>query len=442
MKNLITLLLITFTLVSKTHSQADNYNLSSKNLHKKVRKTIEHFYKYDEASGGFVKTSVNINRYNDDENLIESYSLYNSKYSESTPVKKIYNYNSDGLLMSTKDISDKRGNYSTEYKLTYDKKDNLIKSESIYKDGSKFYSVFKNDKKGRVINKKEYSKANALTADINYTYKGDTKTANRTSFSSTDGSIIGNYITTYEDGIKTAYKSESKYGKSSNTYEYDKEGNLSATNFSGKTKSRSTYDYVYDKKDNWVKHHTRSGKYQYFYFREIHFANGDVSGSVDFDKQFINRLGNFANVEVVPLKMEEKKNITNNDKNNSTNSSYLKNKTWNFEYVYLKEAVKKLSGTLALKTINDSNLKLNSDAVFTVKFSTSTFNFNLKVNSFKTLDDKYEFKLSNSNNETGLLWIYKKLKSLKDEDSGDVFKVNGLFVMKEKDGSTMSFYIK
>ena len=50
---------------------------------------------------------------------------------------------------------------------------------------------------------------------------------------------------------------------------------------------------VYDRKDNWVKKHYRSGKYQYFYFREIYFKNGDVTGSTDFDRRFINKHGNF-----------------------------------------------------------------------------------------------------------------------------------------------------
>lgn len=440
MKKITIVLFVLSAFITKGYSQAEDFNLTSKNLHKKVRKTIQHYYSYSKESGGFVKTSVNIHRFNDSGNLIETYYLYNSKYSESTPVKKMYNYNSDGLLMNTKDISDKRGKYSAENKYTYNRKNKLIKKESVYKDGSKNYSIFINDKKGRVINKKEYNKKDMITAEVNYTYKGNKKIANRTSFSSTDGSIIGNYITTFNDDVKVFYKSESKYGKSSTTYQYDKEGNLLTTNYTGEKNSKTSYDYVYDRKGNWIKKHYRSGKYQYFYFREIYFDNGDVTGSTDFDKRFINKLGNFDNVEVVPLKKKEKKSTTTTT--SKTNSSYLKNKTWNFNYVFVKDNLKKLTGTVALKTLYDSNLKLNSETTFTVKFAQSTFSFNLTVTSFDTLDDKYEFKFTNSNNETGLLWIYKKLKPLKDEVTGDIFNVNGLFLMKEKDGSAMSFYLK
>lgn len=439
MKNLATVILIFLALAFKGYSQTENYNLDSQNLHKKVRKTIEHYYKYDDESGGFVRTSIDINRYNDDENLIETYSLYNSKYSDNEPVKKLYNYNADDLLISTKDISDSRGAYSTEYKFTYDRDDYLIKSESVYKDGSKFYSVFKNDKKGRILNKKEYNKDNKLTADVNYSYNGGDKTENRTSFSTKDGSIIGTYTSIFKDNKLISYKSESTYGNSITTYEYDKEGNTIASNYSGTTNSKSTYDYEYDKKDNWIKKHYRSGKYQYFYFREIHFDNGDVTGSTNFDEQFINRLGNFGNVAVVELKKVEKKEnpITTN-----TNSSVVNDKTWDFDYVYVGDAVKKLAGTVALKNINSNSLQIGTEGSFTISFSSSTFNFNLKVNTFTTLDDKYEYTFSNENNESGLLWIYKNLKPLKDTPSGASFDVNGLFLMKEKDGSSMSFYLK
>jgi hypothetical protein len=440
MKNLLYLFFISFFYIFTINGQTEEYNLKSKNLHKKVRKTIEHYYKYDDESGGFVKTSVNIDRYNDDGFLQETYSLYNSKFSKSTPVKKLYNYNSNGLLIGTQDISDNKSKYSTEYKFIYDSKDNLIKRESIYKDGSKYYTVYKNDRKGRVLNKKEYNKKEKLTAEVNYSYKGKKTTETRTSFSSSDGSIIGNYITTYNGGIKTDYKSESKYGNSSNKYEYDKKGNLISSSFSGKTSSRNTYDYIYDKKDNWIKKHYRSGKYQYFYFREIHFDNGDVTGNTNFDKQFINRLGNFANVEVVPLKKKELKKV---NKNNVDKKGFsLSDKNWDFEYVYLNKKVTKLKGTLALKINNNSTLDLNSKSSYTIQFKGSTFTFNFNVSNYEKLEDKYKWTLSNTNNESGILQLFKTKKVLKDKGSGDDFFVNGLLTIVEKSGSTMSFYLK
>jgi hypothetical protein len=441
MKNSAILIFILTAFVFEGYSQTEKYNLESKNLHRKVRKTIEHYYKYDKESGGFVKGSVNIDRYNNDGNLIETYYLYNSKYSENTPVKKLYNYNSDELLMGTKDISDKKSKYSSEYKFTYNKKGHLIKRESVSTDGSKYLTVFKNDRKGRVINEKQYNKKDKLTADINYTYKGNIKTENKTSYSSTDGSIIGNYVTTFNNNVKTLYKSDGKYGNSSTNYTYDKEGNLLTSNYSGKTSSKNTYDYVYDKKDNWIKKHYRSGKYQYFYFREIYFENGDVTGSTEFDKRFINRLSNFANVEVVALKKAEKKKSPVNN-TSKTNSAELKNKTWSFDYVYLKEAVKSLKGSVALELLNSSTLKLNADATMTIHFSSNTFSFDLTTKSYKELDDKYQWKLSNSKGESALIWVYKKTKLLKDDALNVNFNVNGLFIMKEANGSSMTMYLK
>jgi len=90
MKNCISFLFILFVAISSVFSQTELYNLESQRLHKRVRKTIEHYYNYDEESGGFVKTSVNINTYNNDGNLVENYSFYEGKYGEPKPVKKTY----------------------------------------------------------------------------------------------------------------------------------------------------------------------------------------------------------------------------------------------------------------------------------------------------------------------------------------------------------------
>ena len=82
MKNFITSLFILFVAIFSSFGQKELYNLESQKLHKKVRKTIEHYYNYDEESGGFVKTSVNINMYNNDGNLAENYSFYDGKYGD------------------------------------------------------------------------------------------------------------------------------------------------------------------------------------------------------------------------------------------------------------------------------------------------------------------------------------------------------------------------
>ena len=115
MKHFINLVFIFCISNLCTFGQTEAYNLASQNLHKKVRKTIEHYYYYDEESGGFVKTSVNINMYNDGGNLIETYSFYDGKYGEPKPVKKVYKYNSKGQLTEITDISDEIGKYSSNY---------------------------------------------------------------------------------------------------------------------------------------------------------------------------------------------------------------------------------------------------------------------------------------------------------------------------------------
>ena len=437
MKKAILLFLFLFIFIFKNFSQAEKYNLASKKLHKKVRKTIQHYYLYDKESGGFVKKAVNIYRYNSDGNLIETYYLYNSIYSDAKATKKMYNYNSKGLLINTKNVSDHFDKYSSEYKFTYDKKGSLTKKESIYNNGDTSYTTYVNDKKGREISNKSYNKKGKLTSESNTTYNGNKKINIYTGYSSKDGSITGNYTTNYRNNLRTKYLSNGKYSNSKTSYTYDKNDNIiKSVNIGKKKTSETNYDYVYDKKNNWVKKHYRSGKYQYFYFREIYFENGDVTGSSNFDKQFINRLGNFDNVEVVALKKKEKKTSKNK------NSSYIKNKTWNFDYVYLSDKVKKLVGTIDLKIKDFGNLKRNSNVDFNIKFKSNNFTFSFIVDDYKELEDKYQWTLTNNKKETGVLYVFKKEKVLKDKGSSNDFYVNGLLTIVEKTKSSMSFYLK
>lgn len=434
--NLLLFLLITFCF--NGFSQAEKYNLASENLHKNVRKTIEHHYIYDENSKGFIKKSVNINNYNNDGNLIENYFLYISEYTSGTPTKKRYNYNSNKLLISTKDISDSPGKYSTNSVYTYNRKGNLIKHESIYTDGSKFYSIYINDRKGRVISEKKYSKRNKLNAEVKYSYNGNKRTETKTSYNSKDGSIIGTYTNVYNDNMKISYNSISKYGSRSSTFEYDKEGNISKTNQKSKKTTITTHDYVDDKKDNWVKKHSKTENYQYFYFREIYFENGDVTGSSQFDRIFINRHGNFANVAVVPLKKKEikKTNYTN------TNPSTFKMNKWNFDYVYLKSEIKKLVGSIEIKTTNNANLTNDSNTDFTIEFVGKKFNLNYNVNDYTDSNDMYEYHFKSDNGGTALLRIYKKEKKLNDKKLGVDFYINALFTLKEVGQEMISLYLK
>ena len=441
MKKLSILLFLLAAFQFNSFSQTETYNLESQNLHKNVRKVIDHQYSYDKNSGGFVKKSVSIKSYNNDGNLIETYYLYNSIYSDSNPTKKLYNYNSKGLITSTKDISDVLGKYSSHYVFSYDKKRNLIKRESISKDGSKYYSVYKNDRKGRVINKKEFNKTNKLTAEVNYTYKGSKRTENRTSFSSKDGSISGNYITVFKGNVKNSYTANSKYGNSNTNYQYDKKGNIINSEYKGKTNSTNSYNYVYDKKDNWVKKHYRSGKYQYFYFREIYFKNGDVTGSSQFDRTFINRHGNFDNVTVVPLKKKElkKKNKTNNTVNYSTEMPVFSYKNWEYTFVNMNEKISDVSGNVNLTVTDNSKLSKGNTVKFKVEINgAETKNLSYTVNSYffdkKTKRHFWALK-STSNNTKGTLCLFKNPQTLRSKN------VKGLLIVG-KEGSQISFYLQ
>lgn len=417
-------------------SQVENYNLDSENLHKKVRKTIDHFYNYDTKSGGFVKRSVSIKRYNDEGNLVETYYLYNGSYAKATPVKTLYNYNSKKQLISTKDISDIKSKYSSYKQFIYDQNGNLTKQETVYEDGSKSYINFQYDNKNRNTRKENYSSTGKLNSETSISYNGKDYTEVLTSYSTKDGSVIGNYTTEYKNDLKTTYKANSKYSDSNTTYDYDNNNNIKKTVNTGKTTFTTTYDYEYDNKDNWVKKHNRSGKYQYFYFREIILDNGKTTGSVNFDRDFINLHGNFNNVAVVPLVMDVIK-----EENKST--PFIVGKPHSFEYALIADVLYNLKGDFILTSANGSTtLKKDDLAFLTVTLKDKDYKYNFNLTKFTELNDKYEWVFNNTNGNKAIYWQYKKETSLKDNKTGIVVKTNSALSIYEVDQPDMSMYFK
>lgn len=438
MKKFITTLFILSVGIFQSFGQAEMYNLQSKNLNKKVRKTIEHYYNYDEESGGFVKSSVNIERFNNDGNLVETYYLFDGKYGDSKPVKKSYNYNSKGQLLGTTDISDEVSNYSSDFGCFYDSKGYLTKIETNYKSGGGSYTIYTNDKNGREISTKTYDKKNYLTSETNTSYNGKNKTNVYTSYSSKDGSIIGNYTTIYENGIKTAYISKSNYSDSKVSYTYDKFGNQIKSEDIGTDKSYiTTYDYEYDKRDQWIKKHYRSGKYQYFYFREIHYDNGEVSGSADFDKQFINKFGNFPNVNVVSMVKKDLKNNTNNTNKNSGMPT-IGNSNWTYTYVNMKDAISDISGAIFLTVSQKSKLEAGAKASFVVEITgaeTKTLDYNVNEYYYDEPTKRHFWLMKTTNNVSdGTLCIFQTPMVLREKT------VKGLLMMGAEDNK-ITFYL-
>lgn len=438
MKKFITTLFILSIGIFQSFGQAEMYNLTSQNLNKKVRKTIEHYYNYDEESGGFIKTSVNINRYNDFGNLAETYSVYDGKYGEPKPVKKLYNYNSKGQLISTTDISDEIGTYSSDLVYSYDSSGNLTKKETVYKSGGGSYSIFTFDSKGREIKEKYFDKSGKMTSENTTSYSGKNKTTVFVSYSSQDGSIIGTYTTIYENGIKTTYISKGKYSDNKATYTYDKFGNLLSSVDVGKDKTHTTtYDYFYDNKDNWVKKHYRSGKYQYFYFREIHFDDGEVSGSAEFDRQFINKFGNFPNVNVVSVVKKDLKNNTNNTNKNSGMPT-ISNTNWNYTYVNMKDKISDISGRVFMSISGKSRIETGAKASFTVEITgaeTKILDYNVNDYYYDEASKRHFWLMKTTNNVSdGTLCIFQTPMVLREKT------VKGLLMMGAEDNK-ITFYL-
>ena len=442
---LTSIALISFSFFA--NAQTDAYNLESQNLHKKVKKTIDHYYSYDKTSGGFVKKSVSIKNYNDDGNLAETYYLYNGTYSTSdNPTKKLYHYNSDNQLLKIEDVSDVKSKYASDTEFHYDNDGNLIKKESIYKDGSKSYTKYDYNRRGKVIRIESYGSKGKLSSETSVSYKGSRRIEKRTSYSTKDGSIYGTYTTTYKNDVKEKYTSESKYSNSTTSYEYDKYGNLKESISKGKKTNIYKYDYVYDKKDNWIKKHYRSGKYQYFYFREIILTNGDITGSTSFDRNFINRHGNFNNVAVVPLVKKKSSYTKKSNNSNSTttnvnnNSNYgmpsFRYKNWSFKYVNMNKKVSGITGTVNLSVESGSKMSNNATVKIAVNIDGSEpRSGNYTVQSYSDLGKQHQWKIkSNSKGVVSTLYIFKEKKTVKG------MNLDGLLIMGQGD-KAITFYL-
>lgn len=431
-------------------AQTNTYNLKAQNLHKKVRKTIEHYYTYDKRSGGFVKKSVYINNYDDDGRLVETYSLYNSSFSKNNnPIKTLYNYNGNGQLISTQDISDYTNKYSFHYEFTYNNNGNLIKREAIYKDGRKSRTLYEYGRRDRLSKKTAYNTDGKLSSETAVTHNGDERTEIRSSYNTKDGSMNGTYTTVFDDHKKVSYTSESKWGNTTTTYTYDDNDNLLKSIARGKSTTTNTYNYVYDNKDNWVKKHYRSGKFHYFYFREIHFENGDVTGSSDFDRVFINRHGNFDNVAVVPLKLWKsntaKKNNSNSyvNTNNRSSMPVFSNKFWKYTYANFQGKVTSMSGTVSLRVTNNDRLAKGSSVSITVSINdggkdiTGTY----IVKSYLDLGKGNHFWSLESTNKkvSASLSYYERAQYVKARN----INVSGIFLMKDiQKGQNISLYLE
>lgn len=415
MKKLTYICIAMFLATTFGFAQSEAYNVSSRNLNKKVRKTIKHYYTYDKNSGGFVKKAVTINSYNDDGYLTESYYLYNSVYSDGSPTKKRYNYNSDNQIMSIENISSKKTKYSSDIRFIYDSRGHIKTKETVYEDGSKYIERYQTDKKGRIVKKESYNKKNQLSSETDIRYNGAMRTETRTSYSTKDGSINGTYTTVYKNDKSISYTSDSKWSNSTSNYEYDNKGNLVKTVSRGKKTNTYTYNYEYDNKGNWTKQHYKSTTFDSFYFREIIFKNGKVTGSTNFDRNFINRNANYDNVSVVPLK--KKSSTTTTKKTNPYMPSFTY-KSWTYSFINMNDKVSSISGTVKLDVIDNSRMSVGSHIKLRVKIEgNQETSGKYEVVDYKSQTDQYKWTIrSVTKNVNSTLYIFKEKKTVKGMD--------------------------
>ncbi len=221
-----------------------------------------HFYKGKKRGESFLK-------YDENDNLLESKSLYKDRW-----LKTIYKYDeSNNLLEEIKDLGD--GKTPDKILYNYDKKNNLIKLTNLYGDVKKGVNyTYSYDSKGNQIEKIEYYKSDLR---IKITFKYD-ELGNKIEFKRYDGDkkLLDDEYYTYDasgklieektydswDDVYIIFKY--KYDESDNLIEssaYNSDGSLSTHGtYKGDGKGnkirqdgRRIYEIDYDSKGNWVK---------------------------------------------------------------------------------------------------------------------------------------------------------------------------------------------
>ena len=440
MKKIIFLFIGVLAISNNNYAQSELFNLESQQLHKKVAKTIEHYYTYHERSGGFVKVSTTINTYNEDGNVTQRFSQYNSTYSgASTTTETLYNYDTKGRMTSTQDISAKKSSYSSYNKFTYNNYGSLTKKETIYENGNTYISNYYYDRKERLTRVESFDSKGKLSARENYTYNGNKKTKTRKSYDTKTGNVIGTYTTYYKKDISNRYVTKSKYSNSDISYKYDKNDNLISTIYKNKPASNSINSYEYDNKKNWIKKHYKySNTTNNFYFREVIFTNGDKAGSIDFDKNYIHKNGNFANVNVVPIVKYSKTTNTNTVTTSDPKMPVFKNKNFVFNYVNLDKKINTLGGEVTITVTDNDRMSKNSTVKISYAFGGKTYTDTYKVIAYSSLEEYNFWSLKSTTKTTTIAFsINYKKKFIASRDLYLAGMLNMTF-----NGKTTGFYLE
>ena len=419
MKHFTLLFFTLFALTFKGFSQTENINLKENNLDKGVRKTIEHFYQYDQKKHGYIKSEEETYIYNNKGNLIETNTINYSAFKKSTPNKYKYNYNAQDQLINTIDISDVIDENSKTLRFTYNSKGLIEKKEFIYPNNENYYETFIYDKDGKEIKDSFYEQNGKLIHETNTSYEGVTKTSIKSVFNGGDGSLRATYTTIYKNGLKTEYKNT----EFTTIYKYDDYKNIIKTEVSENSTLKTHYLYKYDKKNIWTKKHTISGIERYFSFREIHYDSGEITGSTEPDNSFNTKFNYYRFIKPNAPKMLE-----------------IKSTSWNFSLIDYNGEKINASGKIAFFLPNFSpKLETGSSPTISIVFNDDPQKTELEPLVY---DDYFDQKTNSyvwlmnvlDPNNTNTLTIFKESILIDGKKTIGTFKT-------VKDGDTLTIYL-
>lgn len=270
-------ILMTLLFISASVNAQYLYSTTEKNnLKGKVRTVSDTEFKWDADENAYLRKSVSQEVYRSDGRLDNSSSELIDLQSTSGSQ---YSYDSKGRLVSKSyKYKDKEPTLTT---YTYD--GNSATTQTNYGK-----SVYELDNKGRTKSYRYYNKDGELTSASDYTIQadGEYKAVGK---GYSKGEQISSSEHNYKNYISISSTSDYNGKASTSTATLDKHGNVAESVYKGET---TVTHYKYDKKGNWIAKARKSPNSinddinYYLYFREIEYADGTTTGSMEFDSDF------------------------------------------------------------------------------------------------------------------------------------------------------------
>lgn len=263
----------------------ENNSLNELNLKGNVSKVAESSYTYDPEVEKYVLLTYSEMDFS--EGLLQQSVDYDDLFGENITSIFVYDNKKLNFVLHLSDLTDDSTIIAYEYSGQLP-----VKRWEISFDSKS--TAYEYDGNGNLVKEKEMKENGEILRQSQY--EGIVKSGNYKVVSNAfDGDkVINNMVKQFQNGKLVQMDFESQFSSENKTFEYDKQGNMLTETNGGNVVAK--YFYVYDSNGNYTNLvEARNDEDVFaiqgnvFYFREITYQTGDVSGSINFDAEFVRK---------------------------------------------------------------------------------------------------------------------------------------------------------